>query len=138
MRFHHVGILVNDIESHFDKHFVRELGIESLTGPVLDPNQQAFTAMISTGPGAGIELISPSEDDSPLKISLDKGGGLHHICYEVNDITESFSALRDTGMVPVSAPQPATLFEGLKVAFLYSRLGGLLELVESPVKDQAR
>jgi methylmalonyl-CoA/ethylmalonyl-CoA epimerase len=137
MKFHHVGILVSDIESHFNEHFVNELGINSLKGPVLDPHQKAFTAMITTGPGAGIELISPSEPESPIKPALEKGGGLHHVCYEVDDINLEFDSLRSSGMVPVSSPKPAILFEGLQVAFLYSKLGGLIELVEAHPSNQA-
>ncbi len=132
MRFHHVGILVGDIKEHFDSHFIGELGINSMKGPVLDPNQQAFTAMITTGQGAGIELVSPTNSNSPLNAALQKGGGLHHVCYEVDDIRHAFDSLHSSGMIPVSAPTPATLFEGLKVAFLYSKMGGLVELVEAP------
>lgn len=131
MNFHHVGILVNDIIEYFEAHFVSELGISSLQGPVLDDNQKARTAMISTGPGAGIELVSPSEAGSPLSAALKAGGGLHHLCYEVDDIEAAFATLRERGLVPVSAPTPAVLFEGLRVAFLFSRTGGLIELVES-------
>ena len=135
MRFHHVGILVADIEQHFKDHFVTELGMKSLDAPVLDPNQKAFTAMIRTGSGAGIELISPSGPESPISSALESGGGMHHICYEVDDIETTLESMRSAGMVPVSPPAPATLFGGRRVAFMYSKLGGLVELVESEAAD---
>ena len=135
MRFHHVGILVANIEQHFKDHFTNELGITSIEGPVLDPNQKAFTAMIRTGLGAGIELISPSGIDSPISPALENGGGMHHICYEVDDIESTIEKMRSAGMAPVSPPTPATLFGGLRVAFMYSKLGGLIELVESDTSD---
>jgi methylmalonyl-CoA/ethylmalonyl-CoA epimerase len=135
MRFHHVGILVANIEEHFKNHFAAELGMESLDGPVFDPSQKAFTAMIRTGPGAGIELISPNGPDSPIASAFKNGGGMHHICYEVDDIEATLEEMRSAGMVPVSPPTPATLFDGLRVAFMYSKLGGLVELVESKTTD---
>ena len=136
MKFHHVGILVENIEQYFDDHFVKELGISTLDGPVLDTNQQAHTAMIRTGSGAGIELVSPSSPDSPIYAALQDGGGLHHICYEVQNIEDSLANMRASGMLPVSAPSPAALFGGLRVAFMYSKSGGLVELVEAPHEDE--
>lgn len=135
MRFHHVGILVANIEQHFKDHFATELGMKSLDGPVLDPNQKAFTAMIRTGSGAGIELISPNGTDSPIASALESGGGMHHICYEVDDIESTLEKMRSAGMLPVSPPTSAALFNGLRVAFMYSKLGGLVELVESKTPD---
>jgi len=135
LKFHHVGILVESIEQYFDDHFANELGIYSLDGPVFDTNQQAHTAMIRTGSGAGIELVSPAIPESPIYAALQDGGGLHHICYEVQNIEDSLADMRAAGMLPVSAPSPAALFDGLRVAFMYSKHGGLVELVEAPRED---
>jgi methylmalonyl-CoA/ethylmalonyl-CoA epimerase len=138
LRFHHVGIVVSDVERYFEEHFKEELGVITLEGPVVDANQGATTAMVRTGPGAGIELVAPIGSDSPVSAALESGGGFHHICYEVNDINEAFDSLRSKGLVPVSEPVPAVLFGGSKVAFMFSKHGGLIELVEARKEDESR
>ena len=123
---------MSDIQKHFDQVYGSELQTGILIGPVLDPYQDSNVAIVDFGTETGVELISPASDNSPVANHLTNGGGLHHVCYEVDNIFNLVNTLRSNGLFPVSHPKPAILFDGRRVAFMYSRDGGLIELIESP------
>ena len=61
---------------------------------------------------------------------LARGGGLHHLCYLVEDLETSLTRLRAKGCLITSPPKPAVAFEGRRVAFLVTRERQLVELLE--------
>ena len=131
VKFHHVGIVVEDIHQYFTDHFAGELDAGQLIGPVFDPNQNSYTAMVHVESESGLELVSPAGDGSPVSGKLVEGGGLHHICYEVKSLETALANGRERGMIPVTQPKPAALFEGRQVAFMYSAHAGLIEFLEA-------
>jgi methylmalonyl-CoA/ethylmalonyl-CoA epimerase len=79
-----------------------------------------------------IELLEPTSDDSPISKFLEKrGGGIHHIAVEVDDIAAELEKLRSKG-VRLIDETPRIGAEGCKVAFVHPSAsnGVLLELVE--------
>ena len=130
MRLHHVGIIVDDIDKYFALHFDNELAAGQLTGPVYDPLQDSYLALVEMESGSAIELITPASDNSPVKFSSKNGAEIHHLCYEVSQLGQTMERLRTRGMLPVSGPDPAVLFDGREVGFMSSRSGGLVEFVE--------
>lgn len=76
------------------------------------------------------ELLEPTCDDSPVMNALKKGGGLNHICYEVENITKTISDLKGKGSKLISGPDPASAFEGRFVAFLFTKGNEIIEIVE--------
>ena len=131
MKFRHVGIVVEDIRQYFADHFTGELNAGSLDGPVFDPNQNSYTAMVRVDSGSGLELVSPAGDEPPVSGKLAEGGGYHHICYDVKSLEDALAQSRKRGMIPVSPPRSAALFEGRRVAFMYSPHAGLTEFLEA-------
>jgi methylmalonyl-CoA epimerase len=80
-----------------------------------------------------IELLEPTSDDSPISKFLEKrGGGIHHIAIEVEDIEKSLKTLREKGMRLIDE-SPRIGAEGCLVAFVHPSAanGVLLELVQS-------
>jgi methylmalonyl-CoA/ethylmalonyl-CoA epimerase len=130
MILHHIGIVVDDIDKYFAQHFDRELGQGYLSGPVFDPLQDSYLALVEIGEGAAIELIVPAGKNSPVAAIAKTGGGFHHLCYEVQHVERTMEELRSKGLLPVRGPDPAVLFGGRKVGFMFSRTGGLIELIE--------
>ncbi len=79
-----------------------------------------------------IELLRPTREDSPVaRFLADKGPGIHHIAYAVDDIVEALAALKEQG-VRVVDETPRTGLAGTKIAFIHpkSTFGVLSELVE--------
>ncbi len=100
MRLHHVGFVVADIASAMPG-FLRSLGATWDSQVFTDPNQKVKVAFLTTRPGdALVELVEPDGNDSPvLRFLNEKGGGLHHACYEVHDVEQELSRLPQPRLV---------------------------------------
>jgi methylmalonyl-CoA/ethylmalonyl-CoA epimerase len=76
------------------------------------------------------ELVEPAGDDSPVTNFLKKGGGLHHVCYEIDDLELGLKEAREAGFIVVSPPKPAVAFGGRRIAWICSKNRLLIELLE--------
>ena len=129
MKIDHFGIAVRSIEE--SSTFYRDgLGLEmSATERVED--QKVRVAFFPVGE-ARIELLEPFAADTPVgRFIAKRGEGLHHICYEVEDLSSKLEELSSRGVrVLEGYPRPGA--EGKLVAFLHpaSANGVLVELVE--------
>ncbi|MBQ4282975.1 MAG: VOC family protein [Lachnospira sp.] len=125
MKFHHVGIAVEDIETSLTD-IKKQYSVSEVSEIVWDNNQKAFLCMVTMEDGFKMELIS----GEPAKPWIKRGQHLYHVCYEVNDIyAEVEKKCQSTGSILVSEPKEAILFSNKKVAFIRTALG-LIELVE--------
>jgi len=88
--------------------------------------------------GSAVELVCSAGNASLDRFLAKKGPGLHHICFEVDDLAASLAALKASG-VPLIDETPRLGARGHLVAFLHPRAGGgvLFELCEKRV-HQAR
>jgi methylmalonyl-CoA/ethylmalonyl-CoA epimerase len=117
-RFHHVGVAVNAIQD-----------VCPTCQPTYDAIQGVNVAFISLN-GCHLELIEPAREDSPVSASLKKGINLLHICYEVDDIEAALRKCRQHGFHIIRQPTPATAFDQRRIAFIFSRTFGVVELLE--------
>jgi methylmalonyl-CoA epimerase len=94
-------------------------------------DQGVHVALLPVGESR-IELLEPFSDDTPVgRFIAKRGEGLHHICYEVEDLASKMEDLRSHG-VRVLDGYPRRGAEGKLVAFLHpaNANGVLVELVE--------
>lgn len=130
-RLDHIAIAVPDMEAAIAR-FVDDLGIE-LAGREDVPSESTSTAFLPID-GTKIELIHPIAGEGPVAAYLEKrGGGLHHLCFETDDIDSDMARLRDKGYRFLSeAPKPGA--HGTRVAFIHPKSCGgvLIELAEHP------
>lgn len=86
-----------------------------------------------------IELVEPASEDSPVSNFLAKrGGGLHHLAYDVDDLERTLARLREAGVRLIDdAPRPGA--HGTRIAFVHPKATGgvLTELVEEPKLEKA-
>src|ERR1019366_10579541 len=84
-RLNHVAIAVPDLAEA--SRLYRETLGATVSGPVPQPDHGVTTVFVDL-PNTKIELISPLGDHSPISGFLERNpfGGIHHICYEVNDV----------------------------------------------------
>jgi methylmalonyl-CoA/ethylmalonyl-CoA epimerase len=131
MKINHLGIATPSIHEAL-KFWTDVLGLENIhTETVAD--QKVRVAMLPIGESR-IELLEPTSPDSPISNFLEKrGGGIHHIAVEVDDITASLEQLKDAGARLIDE-SPRVGAEGCLVAFVHpaSTGGVLLELVQTP------
>jgi len=131
MKINHLGIATRGIEEAL-KFWGDALGLENVHTEVVE-DQKVRVAMLPLGESR-IELLEPTSDDSPISKFLEKrGGGIHHIAVEVDDIEAALEKLKDKGMRLIDE-SPRIGAEGCLVAFVHpsSANGVLLELVQQP------
>ncbi len=130
MKINHLGVATKDIDEAL-KFWENALGLENVhTETVAD--QKVRVAMLPIGESR-IELLEPTSDDSPITKFLEKrGGGIHHIAVEVENIEEALKKLKREGMRLIDET-PRIGAEGCLVAFVHpsSANGVLLELVQA-------
>ena len=130
MKIDHLGIATKGINEAL-KFWEDALGLENVHTETVE-DQKVRVAMLPLGESR-IELLEPTSDDSPISKFLEKrGGGIHHIAVEVEDIEASLKTLKEKGMRLIDET-PRVGAEGCLVAFIHpsSANGVLLELVQS-------
>ena len=140
IRLNHIGFVVRNISESAE--LFGALGLREVTKPEPDPLQKVIACFMAT-PGdddAHIELIEPSEDHSPVSNFLEKrGGGLHHICFEIDDIEKTVHDLEKRGFKVVVPPVDCLGYDRSfnrqsqrvsKIAFFFLSDKFLIELLE--------
>src|SRR4051812_8002938 len=128
---HHLGFIVSSIAVAAEDF---ALSMSATWDGVIthDPIQRVrvsfFTPATRSNPV--FELVEPASEDSPVSSFLKKGGGLHHVCYEVDDLDVALEEARRVGLLVVSYPVPAVAFDGRRIAWICSKKRLLIELLE--------
>jgi methylmalonyl-CoA/ethylmalonyl-CoA epimerase len=131
-RFNHVAIAVPDLEAAAKKY--REVLGAKVSAPQQEPDHGVTVVFVEL-PNTKVELLHPLGEKSPIKGFLDKNpdGGIHHICYEVEDIIAARDQLRATGARVLGDGNPKIGAHGNPVLFLHPKdfYGTLVELEQA-------
>ena len=127
-KINHIAVVVEDIDSSL-AFWEGALGIK--VGKVESvPAQKANVAFLPIGDGE-VELVQPTDPESGIgKFLNDRGGGMHHLCLEVDDIAGMLAQLKEKGIRLIN--ESPLEMEGRKIAFIHpkSASGVLVELYE--------
>jgi methylmalonyl-CoA/ethylmalonyl-CoA epimerase len=130
-RLNHIGIAVNDLDQAID-FYGATFGVTGWERIALTERHMAV-AVASVGETL-IELIAPtSEEAAFVKYLRERGQGVHHMAYEVDDIDAALESLAAQGVQLVDqVARPG--IHNTRVAFVHPRaaMGVLIELVELP------
>lgn len=131
----HVAIAVKDLDVAV-KYYVDVLGFPPPELEVVE-EQKVRTAIFGHGMGR-IELICPTEPDTPVARFLDKRGeGLHHICVEVKDLEQALADLKAKGAQLIDQT-PKIGAGGAKIAFVHPKgAHGVLTELRQGVREGA-
>ncbi|MCB8820681.1 methylmalonyl-CoA epimerase [Microvirga rosea] len=131
-RLNHVAIAVRDIEAA-SGIYRSTLGAQ-VSAPEALP-EHGVTVVFITLPNTKIELLEPLGVDSPIAKFLEKNpdGGIHHLCYEVDDIEQARDQLLSKGARVLGSGEPKIGAHGKPVLFLHPKdfLGSLVELEQA-------
>jgi methylmalonyl-CoA/ethylmalonyl-CoA epimerase len=119
--FDHVGLAVPSIAA--------TLGPGGEADIFSDDIQKVSVAFIQMN-GLSVELIEPLGEKTPVALSLKKGQQLVHLCFRVPDIEAAIQKGRENGFHCIARPVPAVAFNNRKIAWLFSRIYGLIEILE--------
>ncbi len=125
----HIAIAVETLDK--GKSVYEALGLGPMNTELV-PTEKVNTGFFDLANGASIELLEPTEPDSPVgKFIQKRGPGIHHICLRVKDIRAVMGALKAQGIQLIdSEPKPGA--HGCLVAFIHPKSTGgvLIELSE--------
>jgi methylmalonyl-CoA/ethylmalonyl-CoA epimerase len=128
-RLNHVAIAVPDLEA--GAALYRDTLGAKVTDPQALPEHGVTVVFIDTG-NTKIELLEPLGEKSPIAAFLEKNpsGGMHHICYEVDDIIAARDRLKASGARVLGDGEPKIGAHAKPVLFLHPKdfLGTLVEL----------
>jgi len=131
-RLNHVAIAVPDLGT------ARATYRDSLGARVSEPAalpEHGVTVVFVELPNTKIELLEPLGDDSPIATFLERspGGGMHHVCYEVDDILAARDHLKAAGARVLGDGEPRIGAHGKPVLFLHPKdfCGTLVELEQA-------
>ena len=130
LSFDHIGIACRDIEK--TKGFYLTMGYRA-TATVEDPVQHVRICFLEKEGEPRLELLEPLDDQSPVLRTLTAVWvSPYHICYKVQDMEAAITMLRGQRFLLVSGPVAACAMQDRRVAFLFQKNTGLIELVENP------
>ncbi|MFI0394773.1 methylmalonyl-CoA epimerase [Paracoccus jiaweipingae] len=128
-RLNHVAIAVPDLQAASDQ-YRNTLG--AVVGAPQDEPDHGVTVVFIELPNTKIELLYPLGDASPIRGFLDKNpsGGIHHMCFEVEDIIAARDKLKAEGARVLGTGDPRIGAHGKPVLFLHPKdfNGTLIEL----------
>ena len=128
MIFHHLGIATANIETSqiAYSHLGYTGGVQ-----IYDPIQKVNISFLMKPHSPMIELVSPTEESSPVNNFLKKNGTIpYHTCFEVKDLEDNIIKLKKGKFILIVKPVPAIAFQNRRVCFLYNKDTGLIELLE--------
>ena len=131
-RLNHVAIAVPDIKAA-SAQYSGALGAD-VGAPLAQP-EHGVTVVFITLPNTKIELLEPLGEGSPIAAFLERNpaGGIHHICYEVDDILAARDKLKASGARVLGDGNPKIGAHGKPVLFLHPKdfNGTLVELEQA-------
>jgi len=131
VKLHHIGFVLASIEDSAEC-FARSLGAIWDGNIVFDPLQKVRVTFLggTTGTDPLIELVEPAGPESPVTRFLEQRGGLHHLCYEVEDLESHLAFCKSVGTIVIRPPVPAVAFGGRRIAWALTRKRLLVEYLE--------
>ncbi len=137
-RLNHVAIAAPNLQQAADLYRQVLASNEQVSEPEALPEHGVTTVFVDTG-NTKLELLEPLGDDSPIAAFLERNpaGGIHHLCFEVEDLDSSVKRLTDQGMRVLGKPKIGA--HGLPVVFLHPKdCGGVLvELEQTHLAESA-
>jgi len=131
-RLNHVAIAVPDLEAAAAT-YRGALGA-NLSAPQAEPDHGVTVVFVEL-PNTKIELLEPLGENSPIAAFLEKNpsGGMHHVCYEVDDILAARDRLKGEGARVIGDGEPKIGAHGKPVLFLHPKdfNGTLVELEQA-------
>ena len=131
-RLNHVAIAVPDLNA------AARIYRETLGARISEPDaipEHGVTVVFVSLPNTKIELLEPLGEESAVAKFLDRnpGGGIHHICYEVDDILAARDRLLSAGAKVLGSGEPRIGAHGKPVLFLHPKdfCGTLVELEQA-------
>jgi len=126
----HVGIAVRSIEQSIEQ-WRTVFGYQQLTEVVTNTRQKVNVVFLEKSGSMQIKLIEPTDATSPIQALVQRGGGLHHLCFRCESVDAEVARLAASGLRILAPGEPGEAFEGEEIAFVYAGDGLNIELIDT-------
>lgn len=131
MKLHHIGIVVPNIQDSIGE-LEKYMRFQSTSLPTPVGSQKVNVCFLKIGEPF-LELIEPASHDSPIMEFVSGGGGIHHLCFEVDNIQKELDHMTSKGATILV--KPVRGFDERRIAFVDLNMKntkcGLVELLEA-------
>ena len=131
MKLHHIGVVVSNIQNSIGE-LTKYMSFQSTSLPTPVGSQKVNVCLLKIGEPF-LELIEPASPDSPIMEFASSGGGIHHLCFEVEDIQKELDDMARKGATILV--KPVRGFDERRIAFVDLNMKntkcGLVELLET-------
>jgi methylmalonyl-CoA/ethylmalonyl-CoA epimerase len=129
----HICFAVKDIETAITQ-WTGAFEYKQMTEIVTNTRQQVKVVFLNREQSVTIKLIEPLPENESVVNFVKRGGGFHHLCFKCDDLDQKIRELNNRGLITLVAPQPGEAFENEEIAFLLTRFGVNIELIETDKK----
>jgi methylmalonyl-CoA/ethylmalonyl-CoA epimerase len=133
VKIHHVGVAVKSIEETLEFH-TQALGMKQVSDIINDKRLKVRVVLLSinkkSAEGCLLELVEPLESPSPIDNILKQNNRLYHYCIEVSSLESALKTARENHAVIALQPTPSALFNGRRIAFIFTPAHYLIEFLE--------
>ncbi len=129
----HICFAVKDLNKAIN-NWVMAFGYGQMTEIVTNSRQQVRVVFLSKEDSITIKLIEPLESNKSVLSFVKTGGVFHHLCFKCSNMDEQIDELNEKGLIKLVAPQPGEAFENENIAFMLTRFGINIELIDTDKK----
>jgi methylmalonyl-CoA/ethylmalonyl-CoA epimerase len=129
----HICFAVKDIETAITQ-WTAAFEYKQMTEIVTNTRQQVKVVFLNREQSVTIKLIEPLPENESVVNFVKRGGGFHHLCFKCDDLDQKIRELNNRGLITLVAPQPGEAYENEEIAFLLTRFGVNIELIETDKK----
>jgi methylmalonyl-CoA/ethylmalonyl-CoA epimerase len=133
MTIDHICFAVQEIEKGIENWTIT-FGYRQMTEVVVNTRQQVKVVFLEKKDSLIIKLIEPLETNTSVLNFVKHGGGFHHLCFKCENMEKEIQDLNSKGVMTLVPPQPGEAFENEEIAFLLTRFGINVELIETEKK----
>ncbi|MFX1516527.1 MAG: VOC family protein [Promethearchaeota archaeon] len=134
IKIHHVGVAVTSIEETLGFH-TQTLGMKQVSKIIDDKILKVRVVLLAIRAqpvdNCLLELVEPLETPSPVDNILKQNNRLYHYCIEVRSLTGALKKAREHHAVIALRPTPSALFNGRRIAFIWTPSHYLIEFLEN-------
>jgi methylmalonyl-CoA/ethylmalonyl-CoA epimerase len=129
----HICFAVKDLQKGIE-NWRYAFDYRQMTEVVTNTRQKVRVVFLNKEDSITIKLIEPLEENKSVSEFVKRGGGFHHLCFKCSNLDEQMVELKDKGLITLVPPQPGEAFENEDIAFMLTRFGINLELIDTDKK----
>ena len=130
MKFHHIGIAVQDLKKA-NIYFKTLFQIKKTSKVFKDKNLKVNVQFLMEKKNIVYEIIEPASKKSPISGALKENRNiLNHVAYISENFDLDCKKMRNNGAIPIGVATPAVAFKNKKIQFFYTKLKFLFEMIE--------